>query len=211
MMSLLELDKSVFAWINTGWSNPVLDGVMPWITHLADGAVVWLWIVLIGLLAGRQLARLARPGQGSGPHRTAARAVGFFCLYLALVYGVNTGVCHGLKDLSRRPRPFVQQTVILRVPPATASALHDQSSFPSGHACNAFMIAAILAERFRRKRYAFYGAAALVGLSRIYLGLHYPSDVIAGACLGLTITWLMLLFRGGRTSDDQLLRVDLFP
>lgn len=62
MMSLLELDKSVFIWINTGWSNPVFDWMMPWITHLADGAAVWLWIILIGFLAGRQLSHLVRPG-----------------------------------------------------------------------------------------------------------------------------------------------------
>lgn len=57
------------------------------------------------------------------------------------------------------------------------------------------MIAAIIAERFRRKRHVFYSAAVLVALSRVYLGVHYPGDVIAGACLGLAVTRLLLNFR----------------
>jgi membrane-associated phospholipid phosphatase len=65
---------------------------------------------------------------------------------------------------------------------------------PSGHAANAFMVAALLSEWLRRKRYCLYGMAALVALSRIYLGVHYPGDVLVGACLGFSITWLMLFF-----------------
>ena len=51
MIFLLEFDKSIFTWINTGWSNSVLVLVMPWISHLADPSIVWLWVVFIGLLA----------------------------------------------------------------------------------------------------------------------------------------------------------------
>jgi len=70
------------------------------------------------------------------------------------------------------------------------------------------MIAAIFAERFRRKRHAFYGLAFLVALSRVYLGVHYPGDVLAGACLGLTVTWLLLNFRPLRS---RITREDLYP
>jgi undecaprenyl-diphosphatase len=93
-----------------------------------------------------------------------------------------------------------------------SSGLPRDGSFPSGHACNAFMIAIILAERLRRKRYVFYGLATVVALSRIYVGVHYPSDVIAGSCLGLVIIWLMLCFRPLRnriTREDLILIPEL--
>ena len=89
-----------------------------------------------------------------------------------------------------------------------ALKLQKDGSFPSGHACNAFMIAALFAERVRRKRITFYGLASLIALSRIYLGVHYPSDVVIGSCLGLTVTWLMLSFRALRnriTSEHYFL------
>jgi undecaprenyl-diphosphatase len=208
MTDLLQFDRTVFAWINTGWSNPVFDVIMPWLTYLGDATAVWLWIVFIGLLMGRQLACLARTDEGKGQPQSMMKAAIFFCLYMAIIYGVNAGVYTGLKHLFHRSRPFVQQTVTLRVSPTTASRLRSDSSFPSGHSGNAFMVAALLAERLRRKRYYWYGLAAVVALSRVYLGVHYPSDVLAGACLGLAITWLMLFFcplRNRITRENLLL------
>jgi undecaprenyl-diphosphatase len=96
---------------------------------------------------------------------------------------------------------------MLRVSSTIASNLLNDGSFPSGHATNAFMVAALLAERVRRKRFAFYGLATLIALSRIYLGVHYPSDVVMGGCLGLTTTWLMLSFRPLR---NKITRENLF-
>ena len=192
MVNLLEIDKAVFAWINTGWSNSAFDLIMPWITHLGDGSAVWLWIVLISGVMGWRLARSFEADQGGEQPREIIKTIVFFCLCMALIYGVNAGVYKGLKRLSHRPRPYVQQTVTLRVSSTTASGLRRDSSFPSGHASNAFVVAALLAGRLRRRRYAIYGAAALVALSRVYLGVHYPSDILVGSCLGLFLTWLML-------------------
>lgn len=194
MSDLSQFDRTVFAWINIDWSNPIFNVIMPWITHIGDAATVWLWIVFIGLLMSWQLAHSIETDQCTGQQRTIMKAVVLFCLYMALIYGVNAGAYSGLKHLFHRYRPFTQQTVILRVSPTTASVLGNDRSFPSGHAANSFMVAALLAERLRRKRYYLYGVAALVAFSRIYLGVHYPSDVLVGGCLGLYITWLMLFF-----------------
>lgn len=193
MNPLLQLDKTLFVWINAHWSNPVFDFLMPWLSHLGDRYLVWLWMVLIALLMIRQTLRLMEAGPKAKQLPAMLKAVGFLCLYLALIYVVNTEVCRGVKRVFQRPRPFMQQTVIVRVPSTDVSFLFRNGSMPSGHACGAFMLAALFAERFRRKRYVFYGLAASVGISRVYLGVHYPSDVIAGACLGLAITWGMLL------------------
>ena len=61
------------------------------------------------------------------------------------------------------------------------------------------MIAALFSKQFRRKCYFFYGLAAMVALSRVYLGVHYPSDVLVGSLLGLVITWFMLYLYPLRT------------
>ncbi|OPY87425.1 MAG: putative undecaprenyl-diphosphatase YbjG [Syntrophus sp. PtaU1.Bin208] len=195
MMDLLHWDRTVFDWINSGWSNAVLDEILPWISHLGDAAAVWLWIALLGLLMTWQTAGTIRADCERKRQGTIVKAIALSCLYLALIYGVNAGTYNGLKHLFYRPRPYLEKAVTLRVSPATASHLRRDSSFPSGHAANAFMVAAIFAERFRRKRYGLYGLAAMVALSRIYLGVHYPTDVLAGSCSGLAITWFMLSLR----------------
>jgi len=191
MINLLRLDRTVFAWINTDCSNPVLDVIMPLITHLGDSSVVWLWIASIGLIMlFQQIPRFR-----DKPHSAVVKAVVVFCLYMAVIYVVNAGAYGGLKHLVQRPRPFVGQAETVRVLSDDIRHLHCNGSFPSGHASNAFMIAVLLAGRFRRGRWAIFGVASLVALSRVYLGVHYPSDVIAGACLGLIITWLMVSLR----------------
>ena len=63
-------------------------------------------------------------------------------------------------------------------------------SFPSGHAAKAFLAATILSGFFVRRKKLFFTLAALVAFSRIYLGVHYPSDVLAGFALGTF--WLAL-------------------
>jgi membrane-associated phospholipid phosphatase len=63
-------------------------------------------------------------------------------------------------------------------------------SFPSGHAAYAFMMASLLAVWFPRYRFIFFIIAGFIGWTRIYLALHYPTDIFAGALLGYGITKL---------------------
>jgi len=65
-------------------------------------------------------------------------------------------------------------------------------SFPSAHTAFAFMMAVLLSRWFPRYQFIFFIIAGLIGWTRIYLGLHYPTDVIAGALLGYGITKLFL-------------------
>jgi undecaprenyl-diphosphatase len=66
-------------------------------------------------------------------------------------------------------------------------AMLSSYSFPSGHATFAWALAVVLASKEPRARWLFYGLAFLISLSRIYLGVHYPSDVVVGTLVGLGI------------------------
>ncbi len=192
MVDLLQLDLNAFIRINKDWSNPFFDAVMPWVTHLADSVTVWFWIIFIVMLTGWHLARFTGTGSGRGLCHVILKPIVLFSFYLALIYGINAGVCQGLKHLSHHSRPFIQHSVVLRVSPETVSCLAHDGSFPSGHAVNAFMGAALIAQMLRRRRWMVYATAALVAYSRVYLGVHYPGDVIAGGMIGLCVTILIL-------------------
>ena len=77
-----------------------------------------------------------------------------------------------LKQIARRRRPLEEKVAGLN------------SSFPSGHTGNAFALATVLSNQYPRLRIPLYLGATLVGISRIYLGRHYPSDVLVGAVMG---------------------------
>jgi undecaprenyl-diphosphatase len=67
-------------------------------------------------------------------------------------------------------------------------------SFPSAHAAFSFMMAILLSTWFPRYRMIFFIIAGFIGWTRIYLGVHYPTDVVMGALLGYGITKLFLLY-----------------
>ena len=86
------------------------------------------------------------------------------------------------KALVHRHRPFEHQL-------GPRSSTH---SFPSGHTATSFACATVLSFYVPRLRVPFFVLAALIGLSRVYNAMHYPSDVLAGAVLGVLIALLLL-------------------
>jgi undecaprenyl-diphosphatase len=85
----------------------------------------------------------------------------------------------GLKALADRPRPFIRYPE----PEVLVPKPHD-ASFPSGHAATSFAAATILSFGFPKAAPAFLVLAAAVAYSRVYVGVHYPLDIIGGAVLG---------------------------
>jgi undecaprenyl-diphosphatase len=90
-----------------------------------------------------------------------------------------------IKIIVNRPRPFEALNI-------NSSVITKMSSFPSGHTMMFFAIIPILSKNFPKMRIILWTMAILVGLSRIYLGVHYFSDVMWGAAIGYFIGWLCM-------------------
>jgi len=108
-------------------------------------------------------------------------------LYLAESLAASSLITAGLKYTFKRHRPFADHPFIV---PASDGG---SPSFPSGHTSEAFSTATSLTMAYPKWYVAVpaYAWAASVGYSRMYLGVHYPSDVLAGAIVGAGSAWLM--------------------
>ncbi len=176
MINLLAgLDRSWFLLLNGRLTHPILDSAMPFITNQENWypVLIGLWIALL-IWGGRQ-------------GRIAALLL---IIAVALADQIASSV---VKPLVGRIRPCNA------LPPGQTRLLVDGSkafSFPSAHAANSFAMATVLSWRLPKVAPIAFVFAALVAYSRIYVGVHYPFDVIAGALLGLVIGRLLTTFGG---------------
>lgn len=171
---LRSLDEWLFLLVNNGWSSPALDGIMTTVTTMGDSAVlVAAGLVLILLWDDGKRWRMAMA----------------FLLTMAIA-GLTL---HAAKWAIPRDRPIKR---FERVAPDSVAVnapfkqLYHRS-FPSGHSQAAFTAAAFFALAYRRRRAALYGMAAAIAFSRVYIGVHFPSDIIAGSLLGWVMAWLV--------------------
>jgi membrane-associated phospholipid phosphatase len=109
------------------------------------------------------------------------RAFPLVALAATASFFVASGMNAVIKDLVDRHRPPLSMDLEALV------GLPGSPSFPSGHAMSAFAVAAAIAVLAPRTRWAVLGVAAVIGFSRVYLGVHYWIDVLAGAALGIAI------------------------
>ena len=107
-------------------------------------------------------------------------------------------VTTGLKFLTDRPRPYIVEPEPPPLLPATLDL-----SFPSGHASTSFAAAAMLAWFIPRGAPILFVLAALVAASRVYVGVHYPLDVVVGAVLGLGVTSTLRWLEANRPRSRQ--------
>ncbi|GAB6085436.1 phosphatase PAP2 family protein [Alkaliphilus crotonatoxidans] len=106
-------------------------------------------------------------------------------LQLAINLIVSQSIVQSVKRLVNRPRPYckLENVNMLAMVPC-------QYSFPSGHTCAAFILALTIMTLHPFVKIISLGLATLVGISRIYLGVHYPSDVIIGSLIALVTTFI---------------------
>ncbi len=106
---------------------------------------------------------------------------------MAIAGALGLAIYKWLKHKTSRPRPYQVYAVITAAAPAL-----DRFSFPSGHTLHAVSFSLIAVAGFPQLAPLLYPFALLVGLSRPVLGLHYPSDVLAGALIGAAVAQLVL-------------------
>jgi membrane-associated phospholipid phosphatase len=152
----VDLDEQLLRAALTRGHSPALDRLVARFTLLGEHAAVWLAIGAVGALADPP--RRARWGRATGT--------------VAGMYALNTAI----KLVVRRPRPQLRGLKPLIATPTTLS-------FPSAHASTAFA-GAFAYSRLGLPALPLYALAAKLSYSRLYLGVHYPSDVLAGALLG---------------------------
>ncbi len=123
----------------------------------------------------------------------------FIFIFIAGLLITNTLVI-GLKNTVKRDRPLY--TILQNAPELQHSwGLYPSQqptdySFPSGHAASSLFAAVMLSSYHKKKRMYFYLLAGIIGYSRIYLGVHYVADVLAGGAIGILTAWLCVyLFR----------------
>jgi membrane-associated phospholipid phosphatase len=172
---LLDLDCHLFRFLNLKLSNPICDVLMPF---ASGNAFFFPTVVLLAIL-------LFWKGGSRGV---------VFVLMLGAAVAISDGVvCRNIKHAVGRPRPFMVMPDVHRpgeygAMPAPASpdtaAPRSGNSMPSSHAANWFAATMIAYIYYRRSLRLMLPLALLVSFSRIYIGVHYPSDVLAGAILG---------------------------
>jgi|WetSurMetagenome_2_1015567.scaffolds.fasta_scaffold25200_3 undecaprenyl-diphosphatase len=157
---LLDIDRTVFSYINGTLANPVTDFIMPVVTSdnllRALFALVVIAIIVIGRRRYFWLALMA----------------------IAVVAVTDQASSALLKPLFARPRPCHSMTVHLLVDCGSGY------SFPSSHAANLFGQALFFGLLYKKYLPYALACAFLVGISRIWVGVHYPLDMIGGMILG---------------------------
>lgn len=142
-----------------------LDTLMPFVSRLGDAGFIWI-AAGVALLCTRRY-----------------RKVG-----IAVLLGLAVGVLIGnvaLKNIIARPRPCWLQPEMLLLAENPADY-----SFPSGHTLSSVIAATVLLRGEKRFAWGAVPLAALIALSRLYLFVHFPSDILGGAVLGAAIGWI---------------------
>lgn len=166
LTDLIALDGNILLWIQEYFRQDWMTPFWKFVTFLGDAG--WFWIALsVILLIPKQ-----------------TRKVGAAALLSLGIGALITNVA--LKNIVARTRPYeVVEGLALLV------GRQSDFSFPSGHSCASFA-AAMVYYRMLPRRYgiATLVLAGLIAFSRLYVGVHYPSDVIAGILVGMLAAWL---------------------
>ena len=167
---LIGLDKVVFRFFNITIANPLFDFIMPIITNQNIWTIPILVIILFLLIKGGRRGR-----------------------FTAIILIVSVGLADAtsaqiFKPFFGRLRPSYELTEGIRI----LMGRGGKFGFVSSHAANIFAAAVVLNYFYPRYKAVFFTIAPLVAFSRVYVGVHYPADIIFGGLLGYSLAWAVL-------------------
>lgn len=163
-----KFDNYILCTIKKYVQNKYLDILMPIITSMGNLGVIWIMIATIILLDNK--------------HRLTEYIV-IFTLIISTIIGEGI-----IKNIVRRVRPCNKYNNIRLLISRPISY-----SFPSGHTLSSFAVAGVLSMNYDQYRFVFMGIAVLIALSRLYLYVHYPTDILVSIILGTLCSKLMLI------------------
>ena len=163
METLHKIDGACFNFINTSLSNTVFDFIMPLFHHTKYFIPILLVLWIIAVFYDK-------------PNRWKLAII----IPLAIILVDQSGLW--IKKTVLRPRPFM--TMDPQIINHLVAPSGENLSFPSNHAANNATLATIFSSVYYHLRYIFWGIVIIVMFSRVYIGVHYPLDVISGCILG---------------------------
>ena len=162
----LNAERAIMLFFQNIRSEP-FDSIMIFISSLGDRGAIWI-IICLALICTKRFRK--------------AGIIGL--LSLAFCFLINNLI---IKNIVQRPRPFYtieELSIIVSIP--------SEFSFPSGHSSSSFAAAnGIFLASKNRKFSALFILATLIAISRVYVGVHYLSDILAGAIVGILSSWIV--------------------
>lgn len=164
---LYSIDLMIFYFFNHTISLPILDKFFSLITSVNNWYVAYIILLGISWTKGGKRGKIAVVG-----------------VILLVIASDQTGY-RLLKEFFARPRPCDILSDVI-----TPIGCTGTYSFPSNHALNNFAAAFFFYKLFPKLKWILFITAGLVAISRVYLGLHYPSDIIGGALIGIAFGYI---------------------
>lgn len=172
LIQLIAKDHALFSSINGKWTNPLLDSLMPWVRHSNNW--IPLYVVLLSFII----------------YKWGKKSWKWLVLVALNVTLTDQISSHLFKPLFHRLRPCVDPELMQQ-----SRLLLDHCSggfsFTSSHAANHFGIAVFLVVTLqpllKNFRYIFLVWAALIAYAQVYVGVHFPLDILAGALIGIIV------------------------
>ncbi len=166
------MELNFLRWISENLhGNSIVNHIVKYITYLGDAGALWVMLAIIFLFFNKTRRCGVLLGIG-----------------LIIMLGFNVI----LKEVIARPRPFTEEPLFLDFLKSINMHTPSLHSFPSGHTFVSFLSATIIALVLKGKYILLYIPATLIALSRVFLLVHYPTDILGGIVFGVILAFAVV-------------------